>query len=96
VFRIRAKRVTRDLDPREVQEGFDVPDAPWVMELDQGLALTGMYWSDVVGEARTFHNMALLPVDARRIFAWTEPEVPAGWHAAFSAEDEGTIVNVRP
>ncbi|WP_044236720.1 L,D-transpeptidase [Chondromyces apiculatus] len=96
VFRVRSKHVTRGVDTREVQESFDVADAPWVMELDPGVSLTGMYWSDGVGEPRTFHNVALLPVDARRIFGWAEPAVPEGWHAAYSAEGEGTIVNVRP
>lgn len=96
VFRVKAKHVTRALDPREVQESFDVGDAPWVLELDSGAALTGSYWSDAVGEARTFHDVAMTPVDARRIFGWAEPAVPEGWHAAVSAEGEGTIVNVRP
>lgn len=96
VFRVRRKLVTRDLDPREVQEGFDVADAPWVMELEPGLAITGAYWTDAVGEARTFHNVALAPIDARRLWTWSEPELPEGWHAVTSAEGEGTIVNVRP
>lgn len=96
VFRIRSKHVTRAIDPREVQESFDVADAPWVMEFEPGFALTGMYWSDAVGEPRTFHDVALAPIDARRLFAWTEPALPEGWHAVTSGEGEGTIVNVRP
>jgi hypothetical protein len=96
VFRVRSKHVTRDLDPREVHEGFDVADAPWVMEFEPGSAITGMYWSDAVGEARSFHNVALAPIDARRIWGWAEPELPEGWHAVMSGEGEGTIVNVRP
>ncbi|MCC6553391.1 MAG: L,D-transpeptidase, partial [Polyangiaceae bacterium] len=95
-FRVRSKHVTRDLDPREVSEGFDVADAPWVLELEAGTAITGNYWSDIVGEARTFHNVALAPIDARRIWSWSEPELPEGWHAVTSADGEGTIVNVRP
>jgi hypothetical protein len=96
VFRIRSKHVTRAVDPREVQESFDVADAPWVMEFEPGFSITGMYWSDAVGEPRTFHDVALTPVDARRIFAWTDPALPEGWHAVSAAEGEGTIVNVRP
>ena len=23
----------------------------------------------------------LAPIDARRLFAWTEPQLPAGWHS---------------
>lgn len=95
-FRVRSKHVTRDIDPREVSDGFDVTDAPWVMEFEPGFSITGMYWSDGVGEAHGFHDIALTPVDARRLWTWTEPEVPEGWHVAYSAEGEGTIVNVRP
>ena len=96
VFRVLRKHVTRDLDPREVQESFDVADAPWVMEFEPGHAITGAYWTDAVGEARSFHNVVLTPIDARRLWTWAEPELPEGWHAVVSAEGEGTIVNVRP
>jgi hypothetical protein len=94
-FRVTAKHVTRALDPREVQGAFDVADAPWVMEFEQGAALTGMFWGDGVGEAQTFHDVAMTPIDARRIWGWADPQIPEGWHAIYGGE-ESTIVFVRP
>ncbi|WP_441286428.1 L,D-transpeptidase [Sorangium sp. KYC3313] len=95
-FRVRSKHVTRNIDPREVAGSFDVTDAPWVMDLAPGQAITGMYWSAGVGEAQGFHDIALTPIDARRIFLWAEPELPEGWHAVYSNDEEGTLVHVRP
>lgn len=94
-FKILSKHVTRALDPREVQNGFDVGDAPWVMEFEPGHALTGMFWGDSVGEGSTFHAVALTPIDAHRLFMWSDPQLPEGWHAVQGTEDS-TIVFVRP
>ena len=96
VFRIRSKHITRAVDNREVQGDFDIADAPWVMEFEPGYALTGMYWGDGVGEAHGFHNVSLTPIDARRIFLWSEPELPEGWHGVMDGGDAATIINIRP
>ncbi len=95
-FRVRKKRVTTSMDTREVHGDFDVADAPWVMEFEPGYALAGTYWGDGLGEAQTFHAVALSPVDARRLFQWTAPELPEGWHGVTDAMGEGTRVVVRP
>jgi hypothetical protein len=95
-FRIRSKHVTRAVDNREVHGDFDIADAPWVMEFETGYAFMGMYWGDGVGEAHGFHNVGLTPIDARRIWMWSDPEVPEGWHSVFDAGDTSTIVYVRP
>lgn len=44
-------------------------------------ALHGAYWHDAWGEKMSGGCLNLSPVDARRLFAWTEPTLPAGWHA---------------
>jgi len=95
-LRVRRKLVTRALDSREVQGDFDVGDAPWVMELDGGRSIAGMYWSGNVGEARGARDIALLPIDARRIFLWAEPMLPDGFQSVEAGEGEGTIVSLRP
>lgn len=97
IFKVKSKHVTRTLDPREVQNSFDVNDAPWVMEFEPGYALHGMYWGDGVGEAQGFHDVAMTPIDAHKIFAWSDPPLPEGWSAVYDgAAAEGTFVNVRP
>jgi hypothetical protein len=44
-------------------------------------ALHGAYWHDEWGEKKSGGCVNLAPVDARRLFAWSEPELPAGWHS---------------
>jgi hypothetical protein len=73
-----------------------VADAPWVLEFEPGYAITGTYWGDGLGEAQGFHNVALSPVDARRIWTWADPPIPDGWHGVFDTAGEGTVVYVRP
>ncbi|HVY45656.1 MAG TPA: L,D-transpeptidase [Minicystis sp.] len=96
-LRVTAKRVRRALDPREGGGGFDVGDAPWVLELDGGTDIAGAYWTDGFGEAQTYHDVVLAPIDAHRVWAWATPELPDGWAAATAAAGGATtIVNVRP
>jgi hypothetical protein len=97
VFHVKSKSVSRMLDNREVHNSFDIADAPWVMEFDQGSAITGSYWGETVGEASTFHNVLLTPIDARRIWAWADPELPEGWSTITDAAgDANTMINIRP
>jgi hypothetical protein len=72
-----------------------VADAPWVIELEQGFSITGMYWGDGVGEAGTFHDVALAPIDAHKLWTWAGPEIPEGWSSVYGG-DESAIVFVRP
>lgn len=95
-FHIRKKFVASALDNREVHGDFDVNDAPWIMEFDEATAFAGTYWGDGLGEAQTFHSIALAPIDARKLFQWSEPALPEGWHGVTSAMGEGTTVLVRP
>ena len=62
-----------------------------------GYAIHGMYWGDGVGEAQAFHDVAMTPIDAHRIWAWSDPPLPEGWSAVYEGPaSEGTFVNVRP
>jgi hypothetical protein len=107
-FRVIGRHVTRALDPREVSGSFDVTSAPWVLELEGGFSLAGMYWGDGVGEAGSYHDIALAPIDAHRLWAWADAELPLpeGWQAvyeqgggghAMAGQPEGSVmVSVRP
>jgi len=44
-------------------------------------ALHGAYWHDEWGNKKSGGCVNLAPIDARRLFAWTEPELPPSWHA---------------
>ncbi len=94
-YKITRKALSQALDPLEVQSAHEVLDAPWYLEYAPGFAFVGSFWSDPFGEARGHHDIALSPVDARRLFQWAGPDVPEGWSWFAPSADETITVNVR-
>lgn len=76
---------------------FELRDVPWIQYFASGYALHGAYWHDVFGTARSHGCVNLAPIDARYVFLWTDPPVPAGWHGINVGSDmgEGTAVEIR-
>lgn len=94
-YSVTVKAATRTLDPREVDQTFDVQHAPYYLEYSPGFALTGSIWSDPQGEARGYHNIALTPVDAHRVYSWSGPELPTGFRWLAQKPDETITIHVR-
>jgi hypothetical protein len=96
-FRVVAKHITgASVDPASLADGASVFDVPWALELASGQLLHGAYWHDRFGIEHGPGNLQVSPADARRIWAWADPQVPAGWHGVRVRESEPTvIVNVR-
>lgn len=88
----------RDKDDGQKHGGgggqFELRDVPWVQYFDRGYALHAAYWHDQFGTPRSHGCVNLSPIDAHRLFQWTEPRVPGGWHGV-NAADDGTTVHVR-
>ncbi|MFO0591503.1 MAG: L,D-transpeptidase [Polyangiaceae bacterium] len=76
---------------------YQLRDVPYIQYFESGYALHVAYWHDVFGTPRSHGCINLSPVDGHRIFLWTEPAVPEGWHAINTGEDmgEGTTVIVH-
>jgi len=76
---------------------FQLRDVPYIQYFESGYALHTAYWHDVFGTPRSHGCINLSPVDAHRVFLWTDPAVPEGWHAVNSGEDfgEGTTVIIH-
>ena len=53
-------------------------------------ALHGAYWHDRFGEPKSGGCINLSPIDARRLFHWTDPPLPAGWHGLRTVERKDT------
>ena len=89
------EQLTRQL--RRGEGTFELRDVPYVQYFESGYALHGAYWHDVFGRARSHGCVNLSPVDAHRLFLWTEPRVPEGWHGVFTGPDwaEGTVVVIH-
>ncbi|HEY6557494.1 MAG TPA: L,D-transpeptidase [Polyangiaceae bacterium] len=82
---------------RRGSENFELRDVPWIQYFAAGYALHGAYWHDVFGIPRSHGCVNLSPIDARIVFNWTDPPVPAGWHGINVGPDmgEGTAVIIR-
>jgi hypothetical protein len=96
IFRIHTKHVTATMASDEVGEEFELRDVPYVQYFDQGgYALHGAYWHDRFGVPKSHGCINLAPEDARRIFHWTDPQVPPGWHGVLLPL-KGTVLFVHP
>jgi hypothetical protein len=95
IFRIHTKHVTVTMDSDAVGEEFELRDVPYVQYFEDGYAIHGAYWHDRFGQPKSHGCVNLSPEDARRLFYWTDPPVPAGWHGA-ARQLTGTVVFIHP
>ena len=75
-FRVTEKLVTATMDARDGQTHEEVP---WVQNFHGAHAIHSAYWHDAWGELVSGGCLNVSPRDGRRLFRFTEPEVPAGW-----------------
>lgn len=94
IFRIHTKHVTTTMASDEVGEEFELRDVPYVQYFEDGYALHGAYWHDRFGVPKSHGCINLAPEDARRLFFFTEPEMPLGWHGRLLPL-KGTVVFVH-
>jgi hypothetical protein len=97
-FRVYQKHVTTTMDSDVADQEFELRDVPWVMYFKAGYAVHGAYWHDDFGRERSHGCVNLAPIDARYVFFWSAPEVPAHWHAGYSGDalGQGTIIHIHP
>lgn len=95
IYRIHTKHLTTTMDSDAVGEEFELRDVPYVQFFEGGYALHAAYWHDSFGTPKSHGCINLSPEDARRIFFWTEPQVPTGWHSALRPLT-GTVLFVHP
>jgi hypothetical protein len=95
-FRVDGKFVTATM----VSSSSDLivhTEVQYVQNFHGPHALHAAYWHDVWGDKKSGGCVNLSPIDAKRIFAWTEPTVPADWYGLRSVPEAGpaTVVRVR-
>ena len=75
---------------------YSVADVPWTMYYDGHFALHTSYWHDGFGYRLSHGCINLAPRDARVLYQWSSPDVPAGWTSVYGDEDyPGSLVRVR-
>ncbi len=98
-FRIREKHiaVTMDGDGKLASDlPYSIEDVPYVQYFEGSYALHGAFWHNNFGHEMSHGCVNLSPLDAKKIFYWSEPRLPQGWHAVWStAEHRGTMVVVH-
>lgn len=97
-FNIREKHLTTTMDANEVDNKFELRDVPWVQYFKGGYAIHAAPWHDDFGKPRSHGCINMSPIDARRVFNFTTPDLPADWHGANVAPGapEGTTVYIHP
>jgi lipoprotein-anchoring transpeptidase ErfK/SrfK len=96
-FRVREKHVAATMDGDTSGELYSIDDVPYIQYFHASYALHGAFWHEQYGRVRSHGCVNLSPSDAKRVFMWTEPQVPPGWHAVWSDDAHpGTRVITRP
>lgn len=77
---------------------FWIADVPYTQYFRAPFALHASYWHEDFGEPKSAGCVNLSPIDAKRLFEWTDPPVPDGWQGARPGGGNGksTIVWIVP
>jgi hypothetical protein len=97
-YRMWLKESEADMNGLNGEDPYSVATVPWTQFFspEKGLALHTAYWHDQFGVRRSHGCLNLAPRDARWLYFWSDPQVPAGWTmAAGVVEAPGSIVRVR-
>jgi len=99
VHRIWVKVTTTkmdNLDKDDADRHYALEDVPWVQFFDKSIALHGVFWHRDFGHVHSHGCVNLTPLDARWLYAFTSPHLPAGWTAALPTKiEQGTAIRVR-
>jgi lipoprotein-anchoring transpeptidase ErfK/SrfK len=74
---------------------FELRDVPYVQYFHEGYAIHSAYWHDNFGLARSHGCVNLAPIDAMRVFRFTDVNVPDGWHGLNLDGGKGTSVVIH-
>jgi hypothetical protein len=98
VHRIQFKDRFSVMSPDPEQKRFFISDVPFIQYFYGPFALHASFWHEEFGEPKSGGCVNLAPADAERLFAWTEPALPAGWQAVRPGgpNGRGTIVQIVP
>jgi hypothetical protein len=96
-FRIREKHVSATMDADNATDGpYSIEDVPWIMYFEASYALHGAFWHSSFGHERSHGCVNLTPHDAKFLFSWAGPTLPAGWHGVRATNaNPGTRVIVH-
>jgi hypothetical protein len=96
-YRVSSKALTGDMGGENEVGAWRSREVPWIAYYDRSYALHGEWWHDRLGHPHSLGCINLAPADARWLFEWLEPALPAGWYAVVAnAHDHlGTLIVIR-
>jgi hypothetical protein len=97
-YRIQYKDRFSVMSPDLKEKGFFISDVPYIQYFSGPFSLHAAYWHEDFGEPKSGGCINLAPEDAKRLFGWTDPPVPSGWHGLRTGgpNGRGTIVQIVP
>ena len=96
-FRIREKHIAATMHADTATDGpYSIEDVPYIEYFNAGYALHGAFWHGAFGNVKSHGCVNLSPWDAKNVFAWTDPQLPEGWHGVLATKERpGTRVLVH-
>ena len=72
-------------------------EVQYPQNFDGPYSLHAAYWHDRWGQKKSAGCVNLAPIDARQLFAWTDPPLPEGWHGIKSIESRAsrTVISLH-
>ena len=85
-FSITFKDRAATMSPEKGKDrAFWIADVPFTQYFNPPFALHAAYWHERFGELVSAGCVNLSPIDAERMFQWSDPQVPAEWQGATGA-----------
>lgn len=80
-FRVQFKHWTDDMSPEQSEHrSFFIADVPYAQFFQPPFAIHVAYWHESFGEPMSGGCINVSPRDGERLFGWTDPPLPNGWH----------------
>ena len=86
-WRVREKHITTTMDGDGTAAGdlpYSIEDVPYVMYFNRSYALHGAFWHNNFGVQMSHGCVNLAPLDAKYLFFFADPPIPAGFHGVWS------------
>lgn len=95
IYRIRSKSSLTRMSAEERETShYEVSEVPWATRFRSGLYFHAAYWHDRFGHVNSHGCVNLSALDAKWVYDWTEPVMPAGWSEVEVPEEGSMVVRV--
>ena len=83
LFKMQRKYVAKTMRGQDEDGPYVVEQVPWTMFYDGLYAVHGAYWHNNFGNTRSHGCVNVPPANARWLYHWSDPGLPAAWHSMF-------------